>query len=85
MEYFVLLLLALMAGWVLGIIGFFKARRALAEVAALRRAMAVPMAVPMAEVRAEVAAPVSPWAAAAPAERRFCAISGMCRCVPATA
>ncbi|OJY70260.1 MAG: hypothetical protein BGP12_21115 [Rhodospirillales bacterium 70-18] len=68
MEYFVLLLLALMAGWVLGIIGFFKARRALAEVAALRRAMAVPMAVPMAEVRAEVAAPVSPWAAAAPAE-----------------
>ena len=34
--------LMLIAGWVLGVVGFFKARRALRELAALRHAMAVP-------------------------------------------
>src|SRR4051794_16810641 len=59
MEWLFLPLIGIV-GWVLGVIGFFKSRRALAEVAALRVAM---QAAPAA---AAVSAPVSVETAPAP-------------------
>jgi uncharacterized membrane protein len=60
MESIVLILLLLAGGWVLGLVGFFKARRALREVAALRAQLA--------GAPAEAAPAVSPWAMPPPAE-----------------
>ncbi len=66
MEFFVLLLLLVVAGWVLGLVGFFKALRALREVAMLRVQLATASAAP---AEAADAAVISPWVAppAAPA------------------
>ncbi len=60
--------LILLGGWVLGIVGFYRANRALKEIAALRARLAgLSAAAPSAE---PVAPPASPWSAppAAPAE-----------------
>jgi uncharacterized membrane protein len=59
MEFFVLLLLLVAAGWVLGLVGFFKALRALREVAMLREQLAAASGPPTEIV---VAPPPSPWA-----------------------
>ena len=40
MEYFVLIALVVAAGWLLGVVGFFQARRARRDLAALRRTLA---------------------------------------------
>ncbi|MGI4806948.1 MAG: DUF2339 domain-containing protein, partial [Janthinobacterium lividum] len=56
-------------GWLVGIVGFVRAGRALREIAELRRQMAspVPVATPVpapifAPVEAPIVAPASPWA-----------------------
>jgi hypothetical protein len=48
------LFLVWLAGWVLGVMGFFKARRALNEVAALRRELAQTRAAPIAATAPEL-------------------------------
>lgn len=72
MESFLLLGLAIVGGWVLGIAGFFQARRARRDLAELRRTLAAgekvlaepdPMAAHLAELRAGEAAAAPAYAA----------------------